>query len=269
MKITVLIKEVPDMQRVRFDSERGVIDRSSASAEINPFDYSALQAAADIKGQLAGTEPVEITALTMGPMRAAESLREAYARGADRVVLLSDRAFAGADTLSTSRTLAAAVRQLGYDLVICGEKSVDGDTAQVGSEVAEMLGIPSSSYVDRIEAEGSGMIKVEVEELGGSRQRRTMQVPALISVTKNISKVKLPTVKRKLESLSVEPEVMGLEEIYGLDEENTGTGGSATRVRGIDIPAQQIRKAKIYRGSDEGFFRDVARIMKKGGFLDE
>ena len=127
MKILVLLKEVPDMEKVRFDSQRGVVDRSSAPAELNPFDESALQAALDLKRKTGA----HVTVLTMGPPRAELTLQDACARGADAGILLTDRAFGGADTFATSRTLAAAIATLDYDLILCGEKSVDGDTAQV------------------------------------------------------------------------------------------------------------------------------------------
>ena len=146
MNILVLIKEVPDMEKVRFDSERGVVDRSSAPAEINPFDESALQAALELKRKYGA----HVTAMTMGPLRAEKTLQDAYARGADEGILLTDRAFGGSDTIATSKALSAAVAAGDYDLILCGEKSVDGDTAQVGAETAELLGIPHAYYVDSI-----------------------------------------------------------------------------------------------------------------------
>ena len=149
MNIVVLIKEVPDMTKVKFDRERGVVDRAGAPAEINPFDENAIQAALNLKKT---KENVTITVVTMGPLRAEKSLRMAYAKGVDKMVLVSDRAFGGSDTFATARVLAAALKNIeNIDLIICGEKSVDGDTAQVGAEVAEFLNIPHSYYVDKID----------------------------------------------------------------------------------------------------------------------
>ena len=145
--LVVLIKPSPDIEKVRFDTVRGVVDRSSAPLEINPFDLNALEAAVQIKEKLGG----EITAISMAPPMAEPVLKDAIARGADRAILLTDKRFAGADTLATSYTLASAIKKLGkFDLIICGEKTVDGDTAQVGPEVAEHLGIPHVAYVSRI-----------------------------------------------------------------------------------------------------------------------
>ena len=134
ISIVVPIKQVPDMERVKFDKEKGTVDRSSAPGEINPFDLNALEAAVQIKEKLGAT----VTTVSMGPPQAEAALRDALSRGADRGILLVDKAFAGADTWATSYTLASAIQRLGQtDLIVCGEKTVDGDTAQVGPAVAE------------------------------------------------------------------------------------------------------------------------------------
>ncbi len=148
MRIIVPIKQVPDMNQVRFEVDRGRVDRSSAGVEINPFDLNALEAAVQIKEDMGGT----VTAISMGPHQAESSLRDALARGADDAVLLENRKFAGADTLATSYTIACAIRKLGaFDLILCGEKTVDGDTGQVGPEIAEHLNIPHIAYVSWLE----------------------------------------------------------------------------------------------------------------------
>ncbi|MFW6056291.1 MAG: electron transfer flavoprotein subunit beta/FixA family protein, partial [Chloroflexota bacterium] len=143
----VPIKQVPDMELVRFDTEAGRVDRSSAPGVVNPVDLQALETAMRVRDQHGG----EVTAISMGPPQALSSLKECLARGADRAVLLADRAFAGADTWATSYTLSAAINKLGgCDLVVCGEKTVDGDTGQVGPELAEWLGIPHVTYVREV-----------------------------------------------------------------------------------------------------------------------
>lgn len=256
MKIIVLIKEVPDMEKVKFDSSRGVVDRSSAPAEINPFDESALQAALDLKDRCGAS----VCVLTMGPSQAERSLQDACARGADEGILITDRAFGGSDTMATSRTLAAAIRQEEYDLILCGEKSVDGDTAQVGAEAAELLGIPHAYYADSIEEAGDGSIRVGIENLCGDRQIRTMKLPALVSVTKNIGKLRLPTLERKLESITMEFQKKGLADISGLTRENTGFHGSPTKVAKIEIPQAQERESEIFR---EDFNAFAARLKSE------
>ena len=263
MRILVLIKEVPDMEKVKFDSERGVVDRSSAPAEINPFDESALQAALDLKEQYGGT----VCVMTMGPARAVNSLQEAYARGADEGILLTDRAFGGSDTIATSRTLAAAIKGEDFDLILCGEKSVDGDTAQVGAETAELLGIPHAYYVDAIEVCGDGEIRVEIENLCGTRQIRVMKLPALVGVTKNIGKLKLPTVNRKLESLNASCRTVTMADVQGLSKDDTGFAGSPTKVAKIEVPKVQQRESEIFREDMGNFTAKLETIFTEKGVI--
>lgn len=255
MNILVLVKEVPDMEKVKFDSERGVVDRSSAEAEINPFDVNALQAAVDLKEKTGAA----VTVVTMGPPKAERSLRDAYARGADHGVLLTDRKFGGSDTCATAKTLAAGIRSLGeYDLILCGEKSVDGDTAQVGAEVAEFLDIPHAYYVEEIRSLNETSVEVVIENLCGQKQVREMSLPALIGVTKNINTPKLPTVNRKLESLDAEMSTVTMAQLTGLlTEEETGFAGSPTKVSKIEVPGEKERVSKMFREDFGGFAKAV------------
>lgn len=246
--LIVLIKEVPDMEQVKFDSERGTINRASAKAEINPFDRNALQAAVNLKKELLEQgRACHITALTMGPQKAEETLRDVYARGADRCILLTDRRFGGADTLATSRTLAAAIHNLGeYDVVLCGEKTVDGDTAQVGPEVAELLGIPHCCYAESLSI-SEEYLEVTTGEICGSGQVRQMNRPALVSVTKNIATPVLPTLKRKLESRKAEMIAWSYEEIAGwVEETDIGSKGSPTKVAKIEVPKEETRTCTVF-----------------------
>lgn len=256
MDIFVLIKEVPDMANVKFDSERGTVNRSSAEAEMNPFDLNALQAAVDLKERYG----CRVTAIIMGPPKAEASLKDAFARGADRCVLVTDTKFGGSDTLATSRTLAAAVKKTGVpSLILCGEKSVDGDTAQVGAEVAELMEIPHSYYVEKIQNLNEKEVRVTVEDLAGKKQERAMLLPALLSVTKNINFPQMPTLKRKLESLDTEIMVLRLADLRGLlTEGETGFKGSPTKVLKIEVPKMKTRDSQIFReGYDE--FREAIR----------
>lgn len=144
----VLVKQVPDTRKVTGEvmTAEGTMNRSALPAIFNPEDLNALEMALSIKEQYGGS----VTVLSMGPLQAAEVLREALFRGADRVVLISDRKFAGADTQATSYTLKCAVDKLGaYTMVFCGRQAIDGDTAQVGTQVAEKLGVPQITYASR------------------------------------------------------------------------------------------------------------------------
>jgi len=247
------------MDKVRFDSERGVIDRSSSAAEINPFDLYALQAAVDIKKSY----DAHITAISMGPQRSIHSLQDAWARGADDCILLTDKAFAGADTFATSCVLAAAINDLDYDLIICGEKTVDGDTAQVGAETAELLNIPHSNYVDLIYDISEGYITLATAELCGKKQSRRIKLPALISVNRTIAVPLLPGLKRKLDSISMEIKTLGLKELSGnITENDAGLKGSPTQVAKIIIPQAEYRSSTIFRDNPD-IFIDAVKAVKK------
>lgn len=257
MNVFVLIKEVPDMTKVKFDSEAGTVDRSSAEAEINPFDMNALQAGVNLKKQI----DCQVTAVSMGPPRAEKSLRDAFARGVDQGVLLTDRKFGGSDTLATSSTLAAGIRAISNDLkdcdlILCGEKSVDGDTAQIGPEMAQALGIPHCCYVCEIREITSDSITVTVENICGHKQVRKMKLPALLSVTKNINYPEMPSVKRKLKSLSEPVRTMGIAELGDyLSEGDTGFAGSPTKVARIQVPKLLTKECRLFK--KEGEFREA------------
>jgi len=252
-----MIKEVPDMERVRFDRERGVVDRVSASAEINPFDLYALQAAVDLRDRYGG----RVTAISMGPPRCVESLRDAWARGADACICVTDRRFGGADTLATSRTLAAAIAQLDYDLILCGEKSVDGDTAQVGAQVAEHLDIPHSYYVEHVMDIVDGIISLTTADICGAKQSRKMKLPALVSVSRQISVPLLPTLQRKLESIDIDVQKFDLDDL-SLSETDVGSKGSPTRVSKIVVPETIGRDSKIFRDDLSGFIEAMKPFVK-------
>lgn len=260
MNVFVMIKEVPDMANVKFDSEKGTVNRNSAEAEINPFDLNALQAAADLKEKA----DCQVIAVTMGPPKAEKSLKDAYARGADRCILATDVKFGGSDTLATSHTLAAAIQKAGKpDLIFCGEKSVDGDTAQVGAEVAELLGIPHCCYVEEIKSLTEKTVCVIVEDMGGKKQERELELPALLSVTKNINVPKMPSLKRKLASLNADIETLKLADLEGLlTEEKTGFKGSPTKVLKIEVPRPETRDSQIYRGGYGAFSEAVRKTIQ-------
>ncbi|MFW6343997.1 MAG: electron transfer flavoprotein subunit beta/FixA family protein [Sediminispirochaetaceae bacterium] len=272
MHIVVLIKQVPEMDKVRFDTEKGVIDRQSAGVEINPFDLNALEAAVRIKEEAGGT----VTALSMGPPRAEDVLREAVARGADRGILLTDRRFGGSDTFATSSTLAAAVGKIGArldcDLVIAGEMTVDGDTAQVGPQTAEFLGIPHIAYVSSISAIQPDYIEVLADVWRG-RYLKRLYLPALITVTKDINSPRLPSFKAKAAARKAEITRWGAEALeeelsaLGIGIEKLGIKGSPTTVRSIVIPPAVKREGKIFRGNLEEALQTVREVCREKHLL--
>lgn len=264
MNIIVLIKQVPEIEKVRFDYEKGRLDRSSAGAIINPFDLNALEAAVQIKEEMGGS----VTAISMGPMQAMDALRDALARGADRAILLSDERFAGADTLATAYTLASAIRKLGaFDLIICGEKTIDGDTGQVGPEVAEFLGIPHAAYVEEIRQMHNDRIVV------GARMERNyyvieLSLPALITVTKDLNSPRLPTLRDKLRAMRTEITVWGYRDLTEEDApQYFGFEGSPTRVVRVYTPTAERRKSQLLSGAAHEVAQRIVQILRENGVL--
>ncbi len=262
MKIIVLMKPTPNIEKVKFDVKRGVVDRSSVELEINPFDLHAIEAAVRIKEQLGGT----VTVISMAPPHAEPALRDAIARGVDRAILLSDKRFAGADTLATSYTLASAIKKIReFDLIICGEKSVDGDTGQVGPEVAEFLGIPHASYVVEIRNVSKENITV-VSDFGNAYYLLKLKLPALISVTKEVNTPRKPKLRDLLKARRAKIEIWNAEYLRDvLDIDKIGLRGSATRVVKAFYAFERGRKGVIVKG-DEGV-RKLIELLKTEGVI--
>jgi electron transfer flavoprotein beta subunit len=193
----VLVKQVPDTHNIHGDvmKEDGTINRAALPAIFNPEDLNALEMALQVKDRYGGT----VTVLTMGPATAAEILRDALYRGADRVVLLSDRRFAGADTLATSYTLKCAIDKLGqYDLVFCGRQAIDGDTAQVPPQTAEKLGIPQITYAETIvNLEGDTIVVERAFPLG--KEMVKCVLPCLLTVVNSANRPRPPSVRKMVE----------------------------------------------------------------------
>jgi electron transfer flavoprotein beta subunit len=193
----VLIKQVPDTRSITGEvmTADGTMNRSALPAIFNPEDLNALEMALRLKDQYGGT----VSVLTMGPMQAAEVLREALYRGADRVILLSDRRFAGADTQATSYTLKCAIDKIGpFDLVFCGRQAIDGDTAQVGPQVAEKLGIPQITYAGAIvDAQGDEIIVQRDFDLG--TELVSCKLPALLTVVGTANNPRPASARRRIE----------------------------------------------------------------------
>lgn len=231
MNILVCIKQVPDTKNVKIDPETNTLVRQGVESILNPFDLFALEAALRLKDEHGG----KVTALTMGPPQAEDVLREAVSLGVDKVALLSDRAFAGADTWATSYALARGAEKLGpFDLIICGKQAVDGDTAQVGPGLAERLGWPYVSYVRAFkEVDGERMVVERLMDDGYDEV--AMSLPGLITVVKEIGVVRVPSFKGKMKAKKVKPVVLGATDV-GADEAMCGLNGSPTRVVKIFAP---------------------------------
>lgn len=225
MKIVVCIKQVPDTTEIRLDPVTGTLIRDGVPSIINPDDKGGLEEALKLKD----TFGAHITVITMGPPQADLALREALAMGADRAILLTDRKFAGADTIATSHALAAAIRELEYDLVIAGRQAIDGDTAQVGPQIAEFLDIPQITYAKEITFDGTKTVTVKraVEDGYYLLQAET---PALITVLAEANKPRYMHVAGIVDAFSKEVEIWNTTNVT-VDEAQLGLKGSPTKVK--------------------------------------
>lgn len=266
MKIIVLVKQVPDMKKVKFDREKGRIDRSSAGTEINPFDLNALEAAL----QISEKTNAQVTAITMGPPQAEEALREAIARGADEGILLTDMKFGGSDVKATSCILSAAIKKSGEcDLIIAGIQSVDGDTGQVGPEIAGYLDIPHISNVEYIKEFSENNIEV-VSSVWESQYLKRCKYPLLLTVTKDVNVPRLPSFKNKMKARKVEIVKWTYEDLKEIiDDSKIGIKGSPTKVKKIEVPSQSLREGKWYKDSDEKAVMDILDALKENKVLME
>ncbi len=233
MKIIVTVKQVPDTNEVKIDPRTGTLIREDVPSIINPEDKNAIEAAIGIKEDHGG---VTVTVLSMGPPQAAIALREALAMGADEAILVSDRAFAGADTLATSYMLARAIKKIKkYDLIICGRQAIDGDTAQVGPQLAEGLSLPQATYVEEITVQG----KMVTAKSRFDHKLRTveMKMPALITVTNRVNRPRFKTMNGVLRAFRDKEVVTWTKDDLKLNPMRMGINGSPTWVRKTFVPS--------------------------------
>jgi electron transfer flavoprotein beta subunit len=283
----VLVKQVPDTHNITGDvmKEDGTMNRSALPAIFNPEDLNALEMALQVKERYGG----RVSVLTMGPPGAAEVLRDALHRGADQVILISDKKFAGADTLATSYTLKCAIEKLGdYDLVFCGRQAIDGDTAQVGPQTAEKLGIPQITYAESVVSLEDGTIVVErAFPLGKEWVKCTL--PCLLTVISSANQPRPPSARRRIEyKLAATPleyrsllrkwPEFGAEEALDsylaardmritvwtaadleADEDKLGLAGSPTQVYKINFVVLETAESKAVLADQEG----VAALMQE------
>ena len=255
MKIVVCIKQVPDTTNVQINPETNTLIREGVESIINPFDEYALEEGVRLKEQYGG----ETTVLSMGPPQVQDALKDAISRGIDTAVLLSDRAFAGADTLATAYTLAAGVRKLGgADIILMGRQAIDGDTGQVGPGVAENLGIPHVTDIRKIEQiDADGTIIVE-RLLEDGYVRLKTKLPVLLTVVKEINEPRLPSLRSKMLARKKEIAILNKDELE-IDSVRIGLNGSPTQVIKIFTPPKSLR-GKIFEGQKR---EAVASLLKE------
>ena len=257
MHILVCIKQVPDTKNVRIDPDTHTLVRQGVESIVNPFDLFAVEAALRIKDQCGA----RVTVLTMGPPQAEEALRDTLSLGVDDAILLSDRAFAGADTWATSTTLSAAVRKIGnLDLILCGKQAIDGDTAQVGPETATLLDIPYATFVKKIELLDGNHVKVTRQTDEGIEVWK-VPTPALITVLKEVGEPRLPSLRHKMRAKKASIPVWGIDDL-GLESDTVGLSGSFTQV--VRVFSPQRRKDRVLiEGAVESQVEELFNYLKQ------
>ena len=264
MKIIVCVKQVPDTSGVVKVNENGTLDRASMATIINPDDMNAIEEALVLKD---ANPSIQVIAVTMGPPQAEDMLRELLAMGADDVVLVSAREFGGSDTFATSQILAAAVRKIGLaegDIVFCGRQAIDGDTAQVGPQLAEKLSIPQVTYVRKLTIDGKKVVCERALEDG--YMVIETQTPCLLTAIKELNEPRYPSVRGIFDAYQKEITVYDyqtLESDPNIDKETIGLKGSPTNIHRSFTPAPK-GAGTILPGNDRDTVIDlVSRLQEK------
>jgi electron transfer flavoprotein beta subunit len=265
IKIAVCIKQVPGTTDIKIDPETNTLVRQGIENIINPFDTYAVEEAVSLKERLESDgsfgEEVEVTAISMGPPQAEEILKEAISVGADKAILLSDRAFAGADTWATAATISLALEKLGdVKLVVFGKQTLDGDTGQVGPELAHRMNMPFVGYVSAVEEISGNSIKVKrlAEE---NYEILQVRLPAAISVIKDINTPRVPSLRGKMKAKKEDIPAWTAKELKA-DPDEVGLAGSYTQVVKIFTP-KMVHDVKMIEGSPEEMVEELFGKLKE------
>ena len=257
MNIVVCIKQVPDTKGgVKFNPD-GTLDRASMLAIMNPDDKAGLEAALRLKDETGA----KVTVVTMGLPKADDMLREALAMGADEAVLITDRRLGGADTWATSSTIAAGLKKLDYDLIITGRQAIDGDTAQVGPQIAEHLGLPVISYAEKIQVEGNSVI---VQRQYEDRYHEIKaQMPCLVTALAELNEPRYMTPGGIFDAFDKEVTVWGRDDLTDLDDANIGLAGSPTKIAKASDKVRKGAGEKVALDPKESVEYIVGKLKEK------
>jgi len=256
MNIIVCVKQVPDAKDVRLDPETNTLAREGVESIMNPYDQHALEEAVRLKEAYGG----EVVVVTMGPPQAEDILRLALSCGADEAVLISDRAFAGADTWATSYTLQQAIKTIGdFDLILCGKQAIDGDTAQVGPGLAMRLDIPYTTCVQKIRESSPAALVVE-RMMDDGYDVVEIALPALLSVVKNINEPRVPSLKGKMRAKKAVIRTLSAADINA-DSDCIGLPGSPTQVVNVFPPPARGGRAILTGTLDEQVEQLVDKLI--------
>ena len=257
MKIVVCIKQVPDTKGgVKFNPD-GTLDRAAMLTIMNPDDKAGLEAALRLKDQYGA----EVTVLTMGLPKAEDVLREAIAMGADKGILVTDRVLGGADTWATSTTLAGALRNLEYDLIITGRQAIDGDTAQVGPQISEHLGLPVISYAQDIKIDGDSVV---VERQFEDRYHvLKAKMPYLVTALAELNEPRYMTPGGIFDACDAEITVWGRNDLKDVDDANLGLKGSPTKIAKASDKVRKGAGEKVSLDPDEAVKYLIGKLEEK------
>lgn len=245
MNIVVCLKQVPGTTRVKIDPQTNALVRQGVDSVMNPLDEYALEEGVRLRERFGG----KVTAISMGPPQAEQMLRGAISLGVDEAILLSDQEFTDSDTLATSYTLALAIKKIReYDLVLCGRQTLDGDTGQVGPQLAQMLGVPFVAYVSKVENVASGLLTVQRMVDDGHETIETV-LPAVITVTKEINVPRLFSLRGMMKSKTARIPIWKAVDIQA-EKHLVGLAGSATVVVKTFVP-ERVSRGQMLQGSAE------------------
>lgn len=259
MNIIVLVKQVPDTTEMNIDKETGTLIRKGVPTIINPDDLAGVEAALTLKETYGGS----VTVISMGPSQTVSMLKELYARGVDECKLISDRAFAGSDTWATSKILSTAIESMNYDLVIAGRQAIDGDTAQVGPQVAEFLNIPQISYVEGIDSVSNGKIDVTKAYETYSVKLRC-KMPCLITTLSEMNKPRYMHAKHIFNMDEKTVSILTNEDLK-LENDVIGLKGSPTKVHKTAVRSIQKETLKLRLSPEEAAQKIIDTIQGKDG----
>ena len=267
MNVLVCVKQVPDTTEIKIDPVKNTLIREGVPSIVNPFDGYALEAAARLKDKDPETK---IVVLSMGPEQAKAALKECLAIAADKAYLVSGRAFGGSDTLATSYILTNAIKKIEelegkFDAIFCGKQAIDGDTAQVGPEIAEHLGYPQVTYALETEVDGDGLkVKKEVE---GGNDIIGIKTPCVVTFTKPAWDPRYPTIKRKMAANKAVIPVLAEADLPEIDLTQAGLKGSPTKVKKTFVPQKKTGGMKIQEESGEEAAKKLFALLSEASMI--
>lgn len=267
MNMLVCVKQVPDTTEIKIDPVKNTLIRDGVPSILNPFDGYALEAAARIKDK---NPDSRIVVLSMGPMQAQAVLKESLAIAADKAYLVSGRTFGGSDTLATSYIISQAIKEIEktegkFDIIFCGKQAIDGDTAQVGPEIAEHLGYPQVTYSLEAELDGD-LVKVKKETEEGA-EIIGIQTPCVLTFTKPSWDPRYPTMKRKLAANRAEIPVISDTDLVDIDTTRIGLKGSPTKVKKTFVPQKKTGGMMVAEETTEDSARKLFQLLNDANII--